>query len=165
MQDEDSKPEILPPGNCAGNDGYELIEPPVSNGVAGIQPVDPSGKLVVKDAGTRYIDGAHWRAILEEINEMKEYLQQNDEMLEEGSGDEDLFTASSPALLVGINRPSRMDELLADIPPRPVADRLISRFLNTTEPSLRRFSRPLVDYMLTGGSCSSCADFSEGSKS
>lgn len=31
-------------------------------------PLDPPGKLVVKDEGTSYIDGAHWRAILEEVN-------------------------------------------------------------------------------------------------
>lgn len=63
-----SKPEIFLPENSAGSDGYELLEPPGSNNLAGVQPVDPSGKLVVKDAGTRYIDGAHWRAILEEVS-------------------------------------------------------------------------------------------------
>lgn len=70
---------------------------------------------------------------------MKEYLHQNDDILDEGPGDEDLFAASSPALLVGISRPARMDELLADIPPRPVTDRLVSRFLNTSEPPLSTY--------------------------
>ncbi|KAF9893597.1 hypothetical protein FE257_010909 [Aspergillus nanangensis] len=32
-------------------------------------PFDPSSKLLVGEAGTSYIDGAHWSAILEEYNE------------------------------------------------------------------------------------------------
>lgn len=40
---------------------------PESNNTTAKPPADPSGKLVVKDAGTSYIDGSHWKAILEEV--------------------------------------------------------------------------------------------------
>ncbi|OJK02996.1 hypothetical protein ASPACDRAFT_23759 [Aspergillus aculeatus ATCC 16872] len=59
-------------------------------------PSDPPGKLVAQEAGTRYVDGAHWRAVLEEV--------------------------------------CYLEELLAQIPPRPVTDRLVAQWLNSKEP-------------------------------
>ncbi|KEY80325.1 transcription factor C6 [Aspergillus fumigatus] len=50
--------------------------------------------------------------------------------------DEAFFDSSSPVLLLGLNKPASKDELLADIPPRPVADRLVSQFLHCREPIL-----------------------------
>lgn len=44
--------------------------------------------------------------------------------------------SSRPSLLFGLGKPPSKEELLADIPPRPVADRLIARFLNSGDPSL-----------------------------
>ncbi|KAJ5175012.1 uncharacterized protein N7482_000889 [Penicillium canariense] len=94
-----------------------------------------TGTIVVKDEGISYIDSADWRAVLEEINGVKEYLDEHenfdDEKREDGLGDD-----SSPALLLGMSRPITKEEVLVDIPPRSIADRLVSRFLKTTEPSL-----------------------------
>ena len=44
--------------------------------------------------------------------------------------------SSGPTLLIGIGRPYSKDELLADIPSRPVLDRVISRYFNSSDPSL-----------------------------
>ena len=59
-------------------------------------------------------------------------------MFHEESDESSPFDTSSPspALLVGVNRPSSIHDLLEDIPFKPVADRLVSRFLNSSEPSL-----------------------------
>ncbi|THC96452.1 hypothetical protein EYZ11_004043 [Aspergillus tanneri] len=96
--------------------------------------IDVSSKLVVKDAGTSYIDGAHWSAILEEINGVKEYLQGGDEISDEESEDSEALDPTSPTLLFGLSKTASIEELLADIPPRPVCDRLISQFLKSKEP-------------------------------
>ncbi|KAH3402718.1 hypothetical protein KXV81_000466 [Aspergillus fumigatus] len=98
---------------------------------------ESTGRLLENKAGSSYFDGAHWRAILEEVNEVKGYLQQEtDEESEEEFMDEAFFDSSSPVLLLGLNKPASKDELLADIPPRPVADRLVSQFLHCKEPIL-----------------------------
>lgn len=63
---------------------------------------------------------------------MKEYLEH-----EERSDDEDdPYQENSPVLLLGLTKTISKEEVLVDIPPRTTTDRLISRFLKTTEPSL-----------------------------
>ena len=64
---------------------------------------------------------------------MKEYLEYSEEVDDEMDVN---HSATSPAIVCGINRIASIDELLADIPPRPVSDRLLARFLATPEPAL-----------------------------
>ncbi|KAF7156906.1 hypothetical protein CNMCM5623_000751 [Aspergillus felis] len=98
---------------------------------------ESTGRLLENEAGSSYFDGAHWRAILEEVNDVKGYFEQEtDEESEEEIIDDDFFDSSSPALLLGLNKPASKEELLADIPPRPVADRLVSQFLHCKDPLL-----------------------------
>ncbi|KAJ5092946.1 hypothetical protein N7456_008807 [Penicillium angulare] len=114
--------------------GYDT--PPSTNDrVTKSSPRD-TGTLVVDDEGTSYIDSANWRAILEEINGVREYL---DEQEENSDGDgivQEPFENCSPVLLLGISKPVTKQEILGDIPSRMVADRLVSRFLKSSEPSL-----------------------------
>ncbi|KAL1966397.1 hypothetical protein VTN77DRAFT_4539 [Rasamsonia byssochlamydoides] len=101
------------------------------------QPLEDSpGKLLVEEVGTSYVDAAHWRAILEDIKEVKEYLREDDETSEDSEIEPEMDDSSRPSLLFGLGKPPSKEELLADIPPRPVADRLIARFLNSGDPSL-----------------------------
>ncbi|KAJ5808807.1 hypothetical protein N7474_010076 [Penicillium riverlandense] len=102
-------------------------------------PLDAPGKLVVKNEEISYIDSAHWRAILEEINGVKEFLDENGVHSDDEGVEYDPYDDSSPALLLGIGRPVSKEELLIDIPAQSVADRLVSRFLKTSEPSLGAF--------------------------
>ncbi|CAG8011420.1 unnamed protein product [Penicillium olsonii] len=97
-------------------------------------PVE-AGTLVVKNEGTSYIDSANWRAILEEINGVKEYLDENQRMSEDEDIEFDSPENSSPFLLLGNRRPVTKEEVLLDIPRRSIADRLVSRFLKTSEPA------------------------------
>ncbi|KAJ6024702.1 hypothetical protein N7540_005499 [Penicillium herquei] len=106
-----------------------------------------TGTLVFKDDGTNYIDSANWRAILEEINGVKEYLDEQDENFDEDGVEDDPFDTSSPVLLLGLAKPITKQEVLADIPARSIADRLVSRFLQTSEPSLgmlEPFCKPYI---------------------
>ncbi|KAJ5526112.1 transcriptional regulator family: Fungal Specific TF [Penicillium frequentans] len=99
-------------------------------------PPRDTGTLVVSDEGTSYIDSVNWRAILEEINGVKEYLDEQEDNSDNDATEEDPYSDSSPVLLLGMAKKVAKQELLADIPARSVADRLISRFLKTYEPSI-----------------------------
>ncbi|KAF3014594.1 hypothetical protein E8E15_004107 [Penicillium rubens] len=101
---------------------------------AALVPVD-TGTLVVKNEGTSYIDGANWRAILEEINDVKECLDEDGENSDDEGVEVDPYDDPSPVLLLGHGPPVSKEEVLMDIPPRSIADRLVSRFLKTSEPA------------------------------
>lgn len=60
-----------------------------------------------------------------------EDTEEDTETIEYGSSE-----SSYPQLLFGIHEIPSKDELLADLPPRSVADYLISRVLEIDEPSI-----------------------------
>ncbi|KAJ5225565.1 hypothetical protein N7468_006790 [Penicillium chermesinum] len=94
-----------------------------------------TGTLLVHDDGTRYIDSSNWRAILEEIKSVREVINDAAETPKDLSGG-DPFDESSPALLLGTRRLMSKQELLTDLPQRSITDRLVSRFLKSSEPFL-----------------------------
>ncbi|KAE8349150.1 hypothetical protein BDV28DRAFT_152152 [Aspergillus coremiiformis] len=114
-------------------------------------PLDPSSKLVVENTGTSYIDGAHWTAILEEINGVKECLQEANDDFDEEITDDDRLNASYPTLFFGLNKAASKEDLLTDILPRPVTDRLVAQFINSKEPVLvtihQRLGEPVPVYL------------------
>ncbi|KAL5335278.1 hypothetical protein BJX70DRAFT_327486 [Aspergillus crustosus] len=146
---QDVSSSVLPPASDSLGTGQPLLVTPVatsSEGTgteteAGDSPAGSMGKLVVKESGTSYIESAHWKAILEEINEFKESLQEDDESLDEDSGD-DGSHSTDPMIWLGLNKPVSKEELLSDIPPRPVTDRLVSYYLLSKEPIVTIFHVP-----------------------
>ncbi|KAB8259626.1 hypothetical protein BDV32DRAFT_124176 [Aspergillus pseudonomiae] len=105
-------------------------------------PLDPSSKVVVENTGTSYIDGAHWTAILEEINGVREYLQEDNGISDDEALDDGHLNTPSPTLLLGLNKAVSKEDLLVDIPPRPVTDRLVAQFINSKEPVLSTIHFP-----------------------
>ena len=69
---------------------------------------------------------------------MREYLDENGHDSDDQGPEDDPYESSSPVILFGNSRPVTKEEMLVDIPARSIADRLISRFLKTTEPALGR---------------------------
>lgn len=69
------------------------------------------------------------------INGVKEYLDDDKETSDDEGVDIDPYDDSSPALLLGHGRPVSKEEMLMDVPPRSIADRLVARFLKTSEPA------------------------------
>ncbi|KAJ5682036.1 uncharacterized protein N7477_001976 [Penicillium maclennaniae] len=122
-----------PPANSVGYDTPPSL--PADDGESKTSPRDP-GTLVVNGEGTNYIDSANWRAILEEINGVKEYIEDHAEDSDDDGLEEDPYSDNSPALLLGIGRSLSKEELIVDIPPRSTVDRLVSRFFKTSEPSI-----------------------------
>ncbi|KAI2792476.1 hypothetical protein POX_b02514 [Penicillium oxalicum] len=92
-----------------------------------------SGTLLVRNEEISYIDSSDWRTILQEIHGVKEHLI-NHGFSDNEEPEEALGEGPSPALLLGISRPITKEEVIADMPPRPVADRLVSKFLKSAEP-------------------------------
>ncbi|RLM00164.1 hypothetical protein CFD26_107054 [Aspergillus turcosus] len=123
--------------NTLSTTAGDVVQPVLEKPSSGMEPEsrgsapESTGRLLDNEAGSSYFDGAHW------VNEVKGYLQQEaDEESEEEVMDDNFFDSSSPALLLGLNKPASKEELLADIHPRPVADRLVSQFLHSKEPLL-----------------------------
>lgn len=71
---------------------------------------------------------------------MKEYLDESQEDSEDDGVEVDTIDNSSPILLLGNSRSVSKKEVLVDIPSRSITDRLISRFLKTSEPARSKLS-------------------------
>lgn len=67
---------------------------------------------------------------------MREYLDEQEENEDDEGAEDDIVHGSTPILFLGAGKAFTKEELLVDIPPRSIADRLVSRFLKTSEPSL-----------------------------
>ncbi|KAE8446078.1 hypothetical protein EG329_012586 [Mollisiaceae sp. DMI_Dod_QoI] len=95
-------------------------------------PVTPdmsSGKVLVDGNDTTYIGATHWAAILEDIEEVKGYFQ------EEVEEEEEEYWPTA-ALCFDVESPATRFDLLAELPSRPVVDRLVSRYFNSNSPAL-----------------------------
>ncbi|PWY80719.1 hypothetical protein BO70DRAFT_397011 [Aspergillus heteromorphus CBS 117.55] len=98
---------------------------------------DYPGTILVDQDGTRYINPTHWQAVLDEIAEVKQYLQLNENSpLEDAEEETSAPEVSGPVLLFGNLVPSTKADLLAALPDRPAADRLVSFYLNSKEATL-----------------------------
>lgn len=63
---------------------------------------------------------------------MEEHGNRSDDDGVENDSDDDFW----PALLLGTGGPMTKEEALVNMPPLPITDRLVSRFLKTSELSL-----------------------------
>ncbi|KAL2845434.1 fungal-specific transcription factor domain-containing protein [Aspergillus pseudoustus] len=142
-QDDNQAPDfsIVPPAADLDPRSQPLApspaSPPKADGTetdSQESPASQPGRLVVNDKGTNYIDSAHWKAILEEINEFKESLNEIDDLSDDGLGEEEDTREFAPMLWFGLTRPASKEELLIDMPSRQVTDRMVHYFLNSEEP-------------------------------
>ncbi|KAI2602634.1 hypothetical protein GGR54DRAFT_623436 [Hypoxylon sp. NC1633] len=93
------------------------------------------GKLTNSPAGLKYVDGAHWTALLESISELKDCLQ--DPVEQAGQHQIPPHPVPDfdpcPHLLYGRFAQMSKSEILSTFPTRPVVDKLISQFFNQIE--------------------------------
>jgi hypothetical protein len=78
------------------------------------------------------------------INGVKECLDEDSHNSDDEEVEKDMYDDSSPVLLLGNSRPVSKEEVLLDIPPRSISDRLVSRFLKTSEPARSKLSCPIA---------------------
>ncbi|KAL4796157.1 fungal-specific transcription factor domain-containing protein [Aspergillus venezuelensis] len=138
-QDDPLSHESSPPLQAPAPDLYPrqpaMITPDKTDTDSGESPTADGGKLLVKETGTSYIESAHWKAILQEINEFKQSLHEGDELSdEEAAVDEDDATDPEPVIWFQMTKPLSREELLLDMPQRTVANKLVSYFLISKEP-------------------------------
>ncbi|GAB1208988.1 hypothetical protein APSETT445_007753 [Aspergillus pseudonomiae] len=76
------------------------------------------------------------------INGVREYLQEDNGISDDEALDDGHLNTPSPTLLLGLNKAVSKEDLLVDIPPRPVTDRLVAQFINSKEPVLSTIHFP-----------------------
>ncbi|PGH23865.1 hypothetical protein AJ80_02113 [Polytolypa hystricis UAMH7299] len=103
---------------------------------------DSAGRLSVDEDGTNYVGSSHWKAIMNEIADVKEDVKGLDILKQTEPTDDRDSLDHGVDLLLGVNKYITKQELLASIPPRHVVDRLISRFHNSMEMSSMAIHTP-----------------------
>ncbi|KAH6694968.1 fungal-specific transcription factor domain-containing protein [Leptodontidium sp. MPI-SDFR-AT-0119] len=83
-----------------------------------------------------YVGATHWAAILEDIEEVKSYFEEAEEVTD----DDDIRPYSS--LAFNAQSPATKPDLISALPTRLVVDRFISRYFNSNSPSLQIMHRP-----------------------
>lgn len=114
------------------------------------------GHVVKGEHGTTYVGATHCMAMLEDVSyltrpmmehvaneelqieDLKMYFDDSEEQ-EEGASPTDELDAPE-MLLSPRSAPSNRDELIAQLPERHVADRLITRYFSSMSPSQRQYA-------------------------
>ncbi|EHK27285.1 uncharacterized protein TRIVIDRAFT_188169 [Trichoderma virens Gv29-8] len=98
------------------------------------------GKVVHGDRATTYVGATHCLAMLEDIEDIKAYFD------DPGDSDDDLLPGDElegpEMLLYSRGAPTNREELLAQLPERHVADRLVTRYFSSKSPSQHIVHRP-----------------------
>ncbi|KAI9149219.1 rrna-processing protein fcf1 [Paramyrothecium foliicola] len=99
------------------------------------------GQVVQGERATTYVGATHIMAMLEDIEDLKGYLEDEADEEEEGLGPT-AHLQGTDVLLHAKNTPRNRNDLLARLPERSVADRLIMRYFTCMSPSQHIIHRP-----------------------
>lgn len=96
------------------------------------------GRMMANPNETIYVSSSHWSAICHEVEHIREHLDESHEASDLGIVDQ---AQSQVPLLLGPGRltPS-LEDILADVPPKHITDRLVSRYFTSTQPSICTFN-------------------------
>lgn len=104
----------------------------------------PGGQVVQGSRATSYVGGTHFMAILEDIDELKNYFEEPEEDSPEPLGPYE--TAASPEfVLLSTSVPRTKEDLLAMLPEKSVIDRLVLRYFTSNSPSQHVIHRPIFN--------------------
>ncbi|KAM4056163.1 fungal specific transcription factor [Hirsutella rhossiliensis] len=93
--------------------------------------------------GTTYVGATHCMAMLEDIEDLKSYFADAEDDNDDGNSPPDDELLDAPEMLIWSRTgPASRDELLAQLPERQVADRLITRYFASMSPSQHVIHRP-----------------------
>ncbi|KAF2654161.1 hypothetical protein K491DRAFT_632576 [Lophiostoma macrostomum CBS 122681] len=102
---------------------------------------DSFGKLRISNAGTEklgisYVGAGHWSAILQEIEEVKDSL--GDDEVADGLDDMEEWNHfnSRSTVTFGVPRPLSKRDLIQEMPPKSEVDRLLPLWFNSSDPLL-----------------------------
>jgi len=109
------------------------------------QMMDPNvpevslGKFTKTKDQVSFVGSEHWESILEDITQLKIDME---------TPDPSEVADFKPSILFGITPASR-SEIMSSIPPRPICDRLISRWFRTMDLAPSRFAFYLMEINLS----------------
>ncbi|OCK77973.1 hypothetical protein K432DRAFT_406853 [Lepidopterella palustris CBS 459.81] len=99
---------------------------------------DSFGQLQISNTGTEtsYVGVSHWSAILKEISEVKNYLE--DSAAEADEPAEETWEESEQRSAIAFGFPRRITKavLLAEMPPKEEVDRILPLWFNSADPLL-----------------------------
>ncbi|KIH94499.1 hypothetical protein SPBR_05567 [Sporothrix brasiliensis 5110] len=101
------------------------------------------GRVVRGKRGTTYVGATHFMAMLDDIEDLKAYFDDPQNVPEDEWQDVSPAAGDSPEhLMLGGQQPRTRAELLAVMPPRLVVDRLIARYFGSNTPTQHTLHRP-----------------------
>ncbi|KIL93829.1 hypothetical protein FAVG1_02391 [Fusarium avenaceum] len=92
------------------------------------------GRMMANPNETIYVSSSHWSAICHEVEHIREHLDETNESTDLGIVDQ--AQSQVPMLLGPGQATPSLEEILADVPPKNIADRFVSRYFTGTEPSI-----------------------------
>ena len=117
----------------------ELQDSPAGtiSGPRRIDRVDrPAGSIFTDREGTSYVESSHWQAILDDIQDVRDFLQQNQSTNIPPLPTIEHSRCQGPALLFSGIQPINREDVIAGFPLRATVDRLVSRFFNSGEAAI-----------------------------
>ncbi|KAM5380596.1 hypothetical protein ACJA88_004925 [Fusarium oxysporum] len=102
---------------------------------------DVQGHVVHSEKGATYVGATHCMAMLEDIEDLKDYFEQPEEVGEDQILDDEIDPTE--VMLNTRAGPRNREELLSRLPERKVADRLLSRYFASMSPSQHIVHRPV----------------------
>jgi hypothetical protein len=133
--------QIPQTGGLGRASSVQTNDSPASTSPGEDMPEDASaatdhGSMKLSKSGVTYVNSSHWAAVLGEIAELKDHLEEEPEMQHPRSISDSLYPSFlGPQLLYGCPRYASKAEILASVPSRPVVDRLISRYFSSFDMS------------------------------
>jgi hypothetical protein len=100
---------------------------------------DTNGLLDVNGGETNYVDSSHWLSVLNEIKEVREYLQPGNSIARESLPENGPGTETSVDLVFGLVPQLQLPDILRGLPHRHIVDSLLSYYFNTNFLILRKF--------------------------
>jgi hypothetical protein len=118
------------------------------------------GRLSLENAETSYVESAHWSAILDEVcssrrlfaePELKDHFDNENDSIEQRPPAAETLDASGPELVFGHHKCVTKQEILAAMPARPVADRLVATYFASMDLASCMVTQPpaILPIMLT----------------
>ncbi|KAF4966871.1 hypothetical protein FSARC_5484 [Fusarium sarcochroum] len=92
------------------------------------------GRMMANPNETIYVSSSHWSAICHEVEHIREHLDESNDSSDLGIVDQ--AQSQEPMLLGQGALTAGLEEILADVPPKTIADRLVARYFTSTEPSI-----------------------------
>lgn len=79
--------------------------------------------------GSNYVGSFHWAAVLDSISDLREHYEDEEEARVLAANDQMLHQSLGPRILYEPVQTTKQD-ILAVIPARPAADRMVARYFN-----------------------------------